>query len=194
MSGVTTREGDSAAPRAPGTRMQRVLHSITRFNISLGSASGISTMLMMLIIVPDVLMRKFLGVTIPAAAEISVLLLIGKIFLGLPGAQASDANFHVSLFTQSMSSANRRRVKLVTLFISVFIIALLSWLSIKEAIHATLRNEVSFGVVAFPVWPGKIVIAAGFTLLGLQLLVDLVREKIGAAEHVVEGQNAFKVS
>src|SRR3546814_7553382 len=70
--------------------LRSCLNAVSRFNTGLGSASGLATMLMMMIIVPDVILRATISFTIPLATEIGVLLLICKIFLGMPGAQRSE--------------------------------------------------------------------------------------------------------
>src|SRR3546814_20944860 len=65
--------------------LRSCLNAVSRFNTGLGSASGLATMLMMMIIVPDVILRATISFTIPLETEIGVLLLICKIFLGMPG-------------------------------------------------------------------------------------------------------------
>ncbi len=55
-------------------------------------------------------------------------------------------------------------------------------MSTLAAIRSTQRGEVSFGVIAFPVWPGRIILAAGLILLSIQLLVDFVRLLAGVDE------------
>src|SRR3546814_14470926 len=87
--------------------LRSCLNAVSRFNTGLGSASGLATMLMMMIIVPDVILRATISFTIPLATEIGVLLLICKIFLGMPGAQASRANFHVSVLSELLGEIGR---------------------------------------------------------------------------------------
>src|SRR3546814_5006336 len=94
-------------------------------------------MLMMMIIVPDVILRATISFTIPLATEIGVLLLICKIFLGMPGAQASRANFHVSVLTELLGERWRKALRLATTLISIGIIGLLAWLTTQEAVYAT---------------------------------------------------------
>lgn len=169
---------------------ERCIGALTRFNIGLGSASGLSTLLMMLIIVPDVVGRKFFNVTVPAAAEIGVFLLLGKIFLGLPGAQASEANFHVAVITERLSERWRLRLRLVATVLAFGVFALLSVLSIGEAFNSWQRNEVTYGVHTFPVWPGRILVAVGLSLLTLQLLADACRLIFGLRPPGVEREGS----
>jgi TRAP-type C4-dicarboxylate transport system permease small subunit len=162
--------------------LKRLIDGYSGFSVRLGSASGISTMLLMLIIVPDVVLRKFFSVTIPLAAEIAVLLLMGKIFLGLAGAQASGANFHVSFFTERLTPVWQRRLQLAHSLFATLVIGLLAWLTTLEAIKSTAHGEMSFGVDPFPIWPGRIVLAVGLCLLAVQLLLDTLRTAFGFPE------------
>jgi TRAP-type C4-dicarboxylate transport system permease small subunit len=170
----------SSAPYAAS--MKRLIDGVSEFNVKLGSASGMSTMLLMLIIVPDILLRKFFSVTIPLVAEIAVLLLIGKIFLGLPGAQASGANFHVSFFTERLAPVWQRRIRLAHTAFATLMVGMLAWLTALEAISSTQQGEITFGVDPFPVWPGRIVLAIGLCLLTGQLFLDTLRVAFGFPE------------
>lgn len=165
----------------------RLTNAISRFNVGLGSASGLSTMLLILIIVPDVIARKFLGFTIPFASEMAVFLLVCKIFLGLPGAQASKANFHVTLISGRLPARAARILKIVTLTLSLVLIAMLGWYATHEAVRSTGAGEAVYvGANQFPVWPQRIVVSIGLVLLGVQLLVDLVRAAAGLPEAEVK--------
>jgi TRAP-type C4-dicarboxylate transport system permease small subunit len=128
-----------------------------------------------LIIVPDVIGRKFFNAPIPGASERGVLLLVCKIFLGLPGAQASGSNFSVSLIHGMMSPSQRRVADATTTLIAAVVFGLMARMSVVSAIRSTERGEISYGVIAFPIWPGRIVLAIGLILLTLQLLIDVLR-------------------
>jgi TRAP-type C4-dicarboxylate transport system permease small subunit len=166
----------------PGGPLAAVLSAYSRFSVALGSLSGISTMILMLIIVPDVIGRKFFNAPIPGASETGVLLLICKIFLGLPGAEASGSNFRVTILREILGPRWRRLFDLCTTLIAACVFGLIAKMSIDAAIRSTVRGEISFGVIAFPLWPGKIVLAAGLVLLTIQLMVDALRLALGEDE------------
>lgn len=155
--------------------LRSCLNAVSRFNTGLGSASGLATMLMMMVIVPDVILRATISFTIPLATEIGVMLLICKIFLGMPGAQASRANFYVSVFTELLGERWRKGLRLITTLIPIGIIGLLAWLTTQEAVYAAGIGETSYGVYPFPIWPERIIVAVGFVLLTVQLLADVIR-------------------
>jgi len=180
MAAIMDRVQAAPAPRSG--RLGRWIDAYASLSIKLGAASGTSTMLLMLIIVPDVLLRKLFSVTIPLATEIAVLLLMGKVYLGLAGAQASNANFAVTAYAERLSPPARRLLRTVHLGIALVVFALLAWFTSGEAIRSTLSGETSFGVTPFPVWPGRILLAVGLCLLTLQLAFDLLRAALGLPE------------
>ncbi len=148
---------------------------VDRALIALGSASGVTTLLMILIVVPDVFARKFFSVTIPAASEINIQLLVLLIFLGLAGAEARNAHFTVTSVTDRLGPRWRRAMAAITTALSLAFASIMAWASGVKAVSATLQDERTIGVYSLPVWPIRIIVALGFALLALQLLMTLRR-------------------
>ncbi|MGE0314003.1 MAG: TRAP transporter small permease subunit [Lautropia sp.] len=144
---------------------------------------------MILLIVPDVLLRKFFNTTIPGASEASVLLLVVLAYLGMAGAQARQSHFSADFLVQRLGPTARRRVQLLVLVLSLLFVLAVAWLTIASAWQSTLRGESSFGIVQFPIWPSRIAVAFGFSLLGVQLVVDIVRAWYGVLPQ--GGHDAF---
>ena len=154
--------------------MFKILITISRFSIAVGSLSGVATGAMMAVIVTDVVGRALFAAPLPLATEISVMLLIVKVFLGMAGAQATDSNFQVTAVIDHLSPRWRRVQRIVSLLISIGGIGLIAWLSTRYAIASTIQGEASFGVHSWPIWPERIILAAGLCLLVIQLLTDLI--------------------
>jgi len=51
-----------------------------------------------------------------------------------------------------------------------------------NALRSTQRGEISFGVITFPIWPAKIILAAGLILLTIQLVMDILRLACGLSD------------
>ncbi|MEX2519604.1 MAG: TRAP transporter small permease [Paracoccaceae bacterium] len=159
-----------------------VFTAMSRFSIAVGSLSGAATGLMMMVIVTDVIGRAFFASPLPLATEISVMLLIVKIFLGMAGAQATDSNFQVTVAIDMLSPRWRRRQRILSLVVALAGVSVIAWFSIDYAISSTLEGEMSFGVHAWPIWPERIILAAGLGLLVVQILFDLVGTAIWGDE------------
>ncbi|MCB1340975.1 MAG: TRAP transporter small permease [Pseudooceanicola sp.] len=152
----------------------KAFHAISRFSVAVGSLSGLATGIMMAVILVDVIGRAFFAAPLPLATEISVMLLIVKVFLGMAGAQATDSNFQVTVAIDHLSPRWRHVQRLVTLAIALVGIAAITWFAVKYAIRSTGQGETSFGVHPWPIWPERIILAAGLCLLVLQLAVDFI--------------------
>lgn len=145
---------------------------VSKANRLLAVWSGFATGLMMLAILADVFCRAILGFSIQGASELAVVMLITLVFLGLGGAQAESANFSVDILTRSLPPRVTRLLACIAMLISAVVIGLLGYYSWIKAIAAMLEGEVDYGVVPFPIWPARLLIAFGWSALTLQLVLE----------------------
>lgn len=165
----------------------KFVNTISRINIAISSGSGLATGAMMVVIIIDVIGRAFFSTPMPLATEISVMLLIAKVFLGMGGAQATDSNFQVTVLTDRLTPGWRRGQQVLSLVIALCGIGVIAWLSVRYAISATAQGEMSFGVHPWPIWPERIIVAAGLCLLTVQILIDLVGTVIWGRDKLQAG-------
>ena len=92
----------------------------------------------------------------------------------MAGAQATDSNFQVTIAVDLLNPRWRRTQRIFSLLVSLASMSVITWLSIAHAITSTERGEISFGVHLWPIWPERIILACGFTLLIIQILSDLI--------------------
>jgi TRAP-type C4-dicarboxylate transport system permease small subunit len=165
-----------AAPIAPSKmRVMRLLIIwISWFSYRLATLSGMVTALITVIIFIDIVSRSLLNHSVQGASEVAILLLVVMIFLGFAGAEAKGENFSMTILTNSLGPGARRATSIVSKLVSIATISLLAWFSWEEAIHSTISQEQSYGVIAFPIWPNRVVVAFGLTTLALQLLAGLI--------------------
>ena len=142
---------------------------------------------MMVVILTDVIGRAFFAAPLPLATETSVMLLIVKVFLGMAGAQATDSNFQVTVLTDLLSPRWKYLQRIVSLSVALLGIGMIAWLASSYAIEATEMGETSFGVHPWPIWPERIILAAGLCLLTLQILSDLIGSAIWGQERLKSG-------
>lgn len=161
--------------------MQRVIATIEQVNVVMGVLSGLTTLLITLIIVADVSMRALFTAPIAGATETSTLLMIALVYLGLASVQVQKANFRVEVVLTLLPPSWRRWLDLVVTMLSAVAIGIFAWYTSGEALRSFLRNEVEYGAIDFPVWPARIIIAFGLILLMLQLVGDCARLLFGAA-------------
>jgi TRAP-type C4-dicarboxylate transport system permease small subunit len=147
---------------------------ITALNRVLATWAGLLTALITVIVCVDVASRGLLNRSIQGASEFVVLLLVALVFLGFAGAEAKGENFSVTILVHALKPRTQRLLKIVTNLISLAAVGLLAWTSWSRAIAATQAGEESYGTIAFPVWPSRLLIAFGLTMLALQLIAGLL--------------------
>ena len=153
----------------------RIVEFIERFLLRLGVASGFLTLLTMLIIVADVVGRGFFNKPIPGGNEFAVLIMVGLIFLGMAAAQQKKHNFSIDLVTGFLPPGPLRVANFIATAVSTAVCGLLAWLTIDIAHAMTLSGVSSYGVIAFPIWPSRIILAIGLVCLTLQFFFDFLR-------------------
>jgi TRAP-type C4-dicarboxylate transport system permease small subunit len=152
--------------------MNHLHRVVSRLSCGLAVATGFLIGLIVIIVCLDVAARALLGGSIQSAGEVAILLMVAQIFLGFGGAQAEKANFSVELVTNALPAGIRRALTVLTLALASAAIGLLAYYSWRRAITSYEQGEATYGVIAFPVWPNRIVIALGLTVLAVQLLAD----------------------
>lgn len=163
----------------------KLLRALERFNIFMGVASGIAIFLITLIVVADVAFRGLIGQPVPGATELSTLLMVALVYLGLASVQSAKTNFRMEVLINYLPSGIARTVNFMTTVIALIAISILAWYTAQEALQALSVKEMSYGAVSFPIYPARVIIAFGFILLALQLLVDAVFLLVG---HDKKGQ------
>lgn len=173
--------------------MIALVNRLEKFLLYLGIISGFATLLIMVIVVIDVAGRAIFNAPLHSGVEISELLLVSLVFLGLAAAQQQRQNFAIEIATRHLPTRMQTAIELIGYLVCLGIVILLAWPSSNQAIDAFVRNEQGFGIVAFPIWPARIILAVGLWLLAIQFLCDIYRLATGQPRNVAEAPPAEKV-
>jgi TRAP-type transport system small permease protein len=134
--------------------------------------TGLLIIVLMLGVVLDSLLRGAANIALWGVLELSTMMLLALIYLGLPATQAERVNFRVSVITDRLP----RRAHLVLggllLLLQSVVLAVLCWFTWGSAVFSFNREEVSIGLVEIPLWPHRALVALGLTLLWWQGLVS----------------------
>ena len=160
--------------------MLPMIEAVERLLSRLGIVSGFATLLITLVIVVDVAGRALLNAPLHMSTEISELLMVVLVYLGLAAAQQNRQNFAIDIASRRLSASLQLLVEMLGYLFSLVLVATLAWLSTKQAYSAFERGESGFGIVSFPIWPARFILALGLWLLALQLLCDVFRYFLGA--------------
>lgn len=156
-------------------KTRQALDYVERFNLGAGAISGICIILFIVTIVPDALTRSFASYSMQGISEFNILTLVVLVFLAQAAAQCRKEHFQVRILLDNLPKA-LAPVSLFFVYSAQLIVAgVFAWLTTSRAVMAYSINESTFSVISFPVWPARIVIAVGFWMLTVQLLIDLLR-------------------
>ncbi|MGE0768399.1 MAG: TRAP transporter small permease [Hyphomicrobiaceae bacterium] len=159
--------------------MTPLVELIERLLLRLGVISGFATLMILIIVVVDVAGRAIFNSPLHSGVEISELLLVTLVFLGLGAAQQQRQNFAIEVFVRHLPRTFQTALELIGYLVCIGIVVLLAWPSTDQAIASFNRNEMGFGIVPFPIWPARFLLAVGLWLLALQFLCDIYRLTTG---------------
>lgn len=143
---------------------------LRRQSAVLGVFAAGALVVLMLATVIDVIVRFIARASVPGMLEVAESALVTSVFLGLAWTSMQGGHVAVSIVTDRLTPALARAVSVVIWFLTAGLLAWMTFASVTRALQATSRNETRFGLVQWPVWPLRWVIAIG---LGLWLVVAI---------------------
>ena len=140
---------------------------------------GLALMPLALVVTADVVARAA-GFALVGAAEAGGVLLALLVFLVIAHTQRRRGHVAIEALVVMLPPAVRRWADVISLALCLGFTALLAVTTTGLAWHSYQSMEFQVGTLPFPLWPVRAVIALGFVLFGLQLLVHLLAA-LGAA-------------
>ncbi len=154
--------------------MPDFIRYIDRFTAGLGTLSGMTVLIVMLIVCGDVAGRSLFNAPLDGATESSELLLACLIFFGLAAAQQRKQHYMVELIVVRLSPRIQVYLSGLTLLLSAGVTALLCWYSVGQAISSFQMDEIGFGTIEFLIWPARSVVTFGLGLFSLQYIIQFL--------------------
>ncbi|MDJ0986981.1 MAG: TRAP transporter small permease [Desulfobacterales bacterium] len=136
--------------------------------------SGVALLLMMIMGALDVFLGKVFNTPVPGTFEATEALMVVSAFLAIAYNQQVRGHIRVELFTSRMRPKLQLKFEVLNYFLSALFFFLLTWQGWRFGIESLRVGEYESGLIAFPVYPAKLLLALGLTLMTLQCLRDLV--------------------
>ena len=168
--------------------MLHLIEAVERFLSRLGILSGFATLTIMLVVVADVAGRALLNAPLHMSTEISELLMVILVFMGFAAAQGNRQNFAIDVATRHLPENIQQLIEMLGYVFSLILVAMLAWFSTEQAYSAFERGEAGFGIIAFPIWPARFILALGLWLLAVQFVCDILRYFIDAPRASTAGE------
>lgn len=135
--------------------------------------AGAAIFLVMMIVVVDVGRRYLLNKPLPWSYDLIAIYLLPLLFFPV----LSDTfrlNHHVSvdILYLRMGRTWQRLCRLLTTLAATIVFVSIAWLALGKTAKSYANGEVLAGVVAWPTWIPPAILAVGFGLLILRLVLD----------------------
>lgn len=135
---------------------------------------AVSVFLLMTVVAVNIITRV-LGRSIPGILDISQSFMVIIVTMMLAHTQARRGHIGVEFVVNHLPGSIRKVVELITLSLSLAFSFLLIWQSWVMACSSALTRDHSAVYPYLPIYPVKLILAVGVSLLGIQLVMDIVK-------------------
>lgn len=165
--------------------METARRLMARLNLLCGLIAGFALAAMMAVGAADVVMTNLDLVwlpsrPVPATTEFTATMMVVAVFFALPLAQQSRSHIRITLARYATGGLGRVLEVVQHLMHGAFY-ALIAWFGWEVASHAYASGEFAAGLFNFPVWPARIALAFGASVMVAQCALDLFAALTGSA-------------
>lgn len=152
-----------------------------RVNHALASVSGVAIGLMAVVGAADIVLTNIdlVGLAsrpVPGANEFIATMMVVAVFLGVPLAQQRRGHIQVDLVTRRLPPVLQRACAVLQAVLSLAVFAGIAWFGWKTTAHALHVGEFAAGSYNLPLWPARLSLALGASVMMLQCALDLLGE------------------
>jgi len=144
---------------------------------------GVGMLMSMFLGVADIVGTQVLSIPVPGPRELTESTMVLIVFGALAYAQIRRAHIRVELVYFQMPPRVRAVMDVITDLASIAFFSLILSQAIPEAQYSLQIGEATVGLIRFPLWPARFILAAGCALmivqLALHLIEDIIRIKTG---------------
>ncbi len=142
---------------------------------ALGMVANLALLLIMFGVSADAILRYALNRPITGTLEGAELLLVFAVFLSLARTQAERGHIAVDIISGRLTGRLRAGLEALTALLGLVLFGAVTWATGGMALRSWQMGEYSAGLIAFPIYPSRILVALGSLLLSLQLLLEFTR-------------------
>lgn len=128
---------------------------------------------MMFVGAADVVLTR-LGRPLAGAFELTESLMVACVFLALAQAQASGGHIRVDVLLRAAGPRQRAALDALAHLLSLALYAAIAAYGWREFGSSLASGEYAAGIVKLALWPARLALAAGATLMSAQTLADFL--------------------
>lgn len=138
------------------------------------TVSGGALLVMMLIGAADVILENVFNQPLPGTLEATEALMAIVVFLALARTQQAGGHIRVDLITRRLGENGRRRSARLGHGFSMLFYGLLAWQGGLYAWQSIAVKEYESGIISFPVYPAKAIMALGLAIMAIHCLRNVI--------------------
>lgn len=156
--------------------MQRISTVVERLALAILLIGGTGMLLSMFLGTADVVGTQMLGYPVPGALEITEATMVLIVFGALTYGQVRRSHIRVELLYTRLRPRGRAALDLLADLFGLLFFGLLLWQAVNEAQFSMQIGEATEGLIRFPLWPSRIVLACGTALMIVRLVLDAIED------------------
>ena len=152
-------------------KTEAVIHALSNW-LNIAGASTLS--ILMFLTVVDVSLRYFFNRPLRGTFELTELMMVAIVVLGLGYTAATKGHISVDIIVDRFKGRSRLIVDIINLILGIVIFSLIAWQSTVYAFDSLATGEHS-DILKVPTFYFKILVPIGSTMLVLELLMQLFK-------------------
>lgn len=146
---------------------------VERLALGILLIGGTGLLMSMFLGVADIVGTQVLLVPVPGPRELTESTMVLIVFGALAYAQIRKAHIRVEIVYLRMPPRGQAVMDVITDLAAITFFSLLLWQAVLEAQYSLRIGEATAGLIRFPLWPARIILAAGTALVIVRLFIDL---------------------
>jgi len=135
---------------------------------------GIMLFIIMILLLVNVFSREF-GYPIDGLSNISVLILISVVYLGLSTTEETNQHAAVELLEYRLNIKNKKILHIIIHSIKIIAIGIFAYAAFGNLLFSIESGEAFTDVVYIPMWPSKLALFIGLVFFEIQIVINLLK-------------------
>ncbi|SOC43745.1 TRAP transporter small permease [Salinicoccus kekensis] len=152
-------------------KMDKILKFINR---RLSDLCGLMLLIIMVLLLVNVISREF-GYAIDGLSNLSVLILISVVYLGLSTTEEANQHAAVELLENKLKVRNRKTLMIAIHIIKLIAIGIFTYAAVGNFFTSVETGEAFTDVVYIPMWPSKLALLVGLIFFEIQIALNLLK-------------------
>jgi len=157
-----------------GSIMARVWRGLEKVIKVLGNVATVCILILMVLTTLDVVLRYIFGSPLKGAYEVSEILFLSAVFLGMAYTQLFREHVNADLFISRLSKHTNLVLETVMLFPALFFFILLTWQGTIAFGDSFISGEYRWGLIRIPLWQARLMVPLGAFFLCLRFIEDII--------------------